>query len=204
MASKNHTFNHNTDMSEASNDTNSIHTDDNTHSAWESPLHATQIVKSPEELRLLSERLFSRLAELGITKVTIGFSSWNGDGFIKRMLTERSAANTGLSLKEATFDGKRIYVALEEFVYGQLNASHSDWLKDEGSFGTYTFDVERCEVHEDFVVREIGVRNDLPDESDEREERMRDKLFTRLTELGVATVTVECEGGGDSGEVVSR
>lgn len=188
-------------MSEVNNDTNSIDPDDNTPYAWESPLHAAQIVKTPEQLRLLSERLFSRLAELGITKVTIGFSSWNDDGFIKHMLTERSAANTGLSLKEATFDGKRIYVALEEFVYAQLNASHSGWLKDDGSFGTYTFDVERREMHEDFVVREIGVRNDLPEEDDE--ERLEDSLFTRLAELGVGKLLVMCAGGGDSGEVKS-
>ena len=109
-----------------------------------------------QEQEPLLKRIFDRLDELGVATVNVGFDGFGDDGQIESMDAKMKAEGHGLVLKRADFEGRPMYAAIEELIYGLLDTKHRGWQNDGGSFGTYTLDVARRELREKFDARAIG------------------------------------------------
>lgn len=109
-----------------------------------------------EQLRQLGERIFTRLGELGVSKISVGFDGFGDDGQIEYMRPTMQAKGTGIVLKRAVFEGRTLYKAVEELIHGQLDTGHAGWQNEGGSCGTYTLDVAARKIREKFVAREDG------------------------------------------------
>ena len=95
----------------------------------------------------LENRLFTRLAELGVAKlVTV---ECEGGGDQRRDHFRGADDGTGPHrsiLEETEFEGNPIWYAIGEVVLTHLSADYPGWELDWGSDATYTLDVPEREV----------------------------------------------------------
>jgi hypothetical protein len=113
-----------------------------------------------EPFRQLGKRLFTRLAELGVANVTVGFDGFGDDGQIEYMEAKLHETGKGLALKQASFEGRSLYSAIEELIYAQLDTSHKGWQNEGGSSGKYVLDVPHRKVIEKFAWRDEGAQEE--------------------------------------------
>ena len=128
-----------------------------------------------EQGRAAANGLFDRLGEIKITRIEVTFDGCGDSGQIENISVE----GVEESILDGAYDespqsfmskdpvtgkfghgkGRSLRHAIEDCVYDLLEGEHGGWELNEGSYGSFVFDVAARQIHKEFNERIEEVRS---------------------------------------------